>query len=373
MGLTQKLGTIPLAIQTDSSNNVGIGGAANASYKLAVTGATLTTGAATFSSSVLVNGTSGGNAISSLNVKTGGTKILAIEAIAPSGNKSIYIKPVDSGIHLISSNYLSSGPYLSLALSARENTSDFVLTNTGNVGIGTSSPDWPLTIKTDASANSLKIIGRTGGDNAVGFYGSDASTLYGHIDVGASYFQIHTSNSQPMQFYTGGSERMRITSSGNVLIGTTSTALLGLGTIQYGTNNTSNPTLLVRNGGGSAAFLSFSDSDGATTLFGWVVRSGSGVNYASASDYRLKQDLKEYEGLSLISKIKTYDYEWKSDNSRSYGVIAHELQEVIPYAVTGEKDGENMQGVDYSKIVPILVKAIQELSQEVNELKAKLA
>jgi hypothetical protein len=53
------------------------------------------------------------------------------------------------------------------------------------------------------------------------------------------------------------------------------------------------------------------------------------------------------------------------------GVIAHELQEVLPYAVQGEKDGKDMQGVDYSKIVPILVKAIQELKAEIDELKNK--
>ena len=54
-----------------------------------------------------------------------------------------------------------------------------------------------------------------------------------------------------------------------------------------------------------------------------------------------------------------------------YGVLAHELQEILPYAVTGEKDGKEMQGVDYSKLVPVLVKAIQELKAELNELKNK--
>jgi len=60
-----------------------------------------------------------------------------------------------------------------------------------------------------------------------------------------------------------------------------------------------------------------------------------------------------------------------------YGVLAHELQQVIPYAVIGEKDeideNDNLipQGVDYSKIVPILVKAIQELKAEIDILKAK--
>jgi hypothetical protein len=53
------------------------------------------------------------------------------------------------------------------------------------------------------------------------------------------------------------------------------------------------------------------------------------------------------------------------------GVVAHELQEVVPYAVTGEKDGEQMQSVDYSKLVPILVQAIQELKAEIEILKTK--
>ena len=53
------------------------------------------------------------------------------------------------------------------------------------------------------------------------------------------------------------------------------------------------------------------------------------------------------------------------------GVLAHELQEVLPYAVSGLKDGETMQGVDYSKIVPVMLKAIQELSAEITILKNK--
>ena len=52
-----------------------------------------------------------------------------------------------------------------------------------------------------------------------------------------------------------------------------------------------------------------------------------------------------------------------------YGVMAHELQEFLPYAVTGQKDGKDMQQVDYSKIVPILIKAIQELNTKIENLK----
>ena len=60
----------------------------------------------------------------------------------------------------------------------------------------------------------------------------------------------------------------------------------------------------------------------------------------------------------------------KVDDSRSYGVMAHELEEVLPQAVSGEKDAEEMQQVDYSKIVPLLLKSIQELTAKVEKLES---
>ena len=85
----------------------------------------------------------------------------------------------------------------------------------------------------------------------------------------------------------------------------------------------------------------------------------------------MKEDLKDFNGLDLLSKMKVYDFKWKSDDTRSYGSIAHEIQEIIPSAVVGEKDGEEMQGLDYSQLVPILLKSIQELEARVKELENK--
>jgi hypothetical protein len=70
--------------------------------------------------------------------------------------------------------------------------------------------------------------------------------------------------------------------------------------------------------------------------------------------------------------MKIYDFQWKSDLQRNYGVKAHELQAVIPYAVVGEKDGVNFQQVDYSKIVPVNTKAIQELAAQLVEKQEKI-
>jgi len=108
-----------------------------------------------------------------------------------------------------------------------------------------------------------------------------------------------------------------------------------------------------------------------TNIVGTITTSGSATTYNTSSDYRLKEDLQDFGGLDMISKIPVYDFKWKTDESRTYGVMAHELQEVLPDAVRGEKDAEEMQGVDYSKIVPLLIKSIQELKSEIEILKAK--
>jgi hypothetical protein len=103
--------------------------------------------------------------------------------------------------------------------------------------------------------------------------------------------------------------------------------------------------------------------------------SGNSVAYTSTSDYRLKKDLKPFKGLELINRLKTYDFAWKSDDSRMYGFMAHELQEVLPYLVTGQKDAVDSNGkiipqtLDYSKLTPILVMAIQEQDETINNLK----
>jgi hypothetical protein len=112
-----------------------------------------------------------------------------------------------------------------------------------------------------------------------------------------------------------------------------------------------------------------SSNNGYNTLLSW---NSSGVVTVTTSDYRAKEDLKSFEALPMIQAMKLYDFRWIELQNRMHGVLAHELQDIVPYAVMGEKDGESMQGVDYSKLVPIMLKAIQEQQAQIEALKARI-
>ena len=98
----------------------------------------------------------------------------------------------------------------------------------------------------------------------------------------------------------------------------------------------------------------------------------------STSDYRLKEDAQEFSGLDLVNRIQVYDYVWNADGNREYGVMAHELQAELPYLVTGKKDevDENgqphIQRVNYAKLVPVLLRAIQEQQEMISELREQV-
>ena len=148
----------------------------------------------------------------------------------------------------------------------------------------------------------------------------------------------------------------------------------------FGTNTTTYPTssnfvhintqsgVSMTIGGHSGTHTAIQFRHNGATTVGSIVVTASSTTYNTSSDYRLKEDLQDFAGLDMVSKIPVYDFKWKVDENRSYGVMAHELQEILPQAVTGEKDAEEMQQVDYSKIVPLLIKSIQELTAKVEML-----
>jgi len=259
----------------------------------------------------------------------------------------------------------------------KPSTKAFVINPTGgNVGIGTSNPqaytNYRILHLAAPTTTGGGLLYLTNSDNSV------RGLAMAEGNLSAIIFGSQSNHS--VQFWSNDTERMRITSGGDILVGTTSTTglttgssvnvgiSLGGGVISSQVNNNSNQYWSKASGYTSGDYTAHFVNG---TYVGGISTNGSSTTYATASDYRLKTDLKDFNGLDLLTKIKTYDYEWKADKTRSYGVIAHELQSIINNAVTGIKDGDRMQGVDYSKIVPVLIKAIQELKAELDTLKNK--
>jgi hypothetical protein len=165
-------------------------------------------------------------------------------------------------------------------------------------------------------------------------------------------------------------------SSGNVGFGTTTLA----GRATFSWVSASQAGIVTRSTSESYAGspIVFQNSSGGTA--GFISQATSSVSYNTSSDHRMKENVAPLSGgLETIRALKPVTYDWKIDGSSSEGFIAHELAEVIPLAVKGEKDALNEdgsikpQGVDYSKIVVHLVAAIQELSAKNDALEARLA
>jgi hypothetical protein len=122
---------------------------------------------------------------------------------------------------------------------------------------------------------------------------------------------------------------------------------------------------------GSVIVQTFRNPNGEV---GYIATNGSATQYSTSSDYRLKESIQLMTGgLAKVAALKPCTYKWKSDGSDGQGFIAHELQEVYPDAVIGEKDGEEMQGVDYGKLTPILTAALQEAIAKIETLEARIA
>ena len=231
--------------------------------------------------------------------------------------------------------------------------------NAGNVGIGTSTPQRKLTIYESSGNAVLQLANNTSGVGA-----SDGFLVF----TDGTNVGLENKENGYLSFATDNSEKMRLTSDGDLLIGVTSIAdatSRAYGNAFSGSGAVGNWTSW---GNGSHSHAIFRNG---TNIVGTITTNTTTTTYNTSSDYRLKEDLQDFEGLDLVSKIPVYDYKWKADDSRSYGVMAHELEEVLPQAVSGEKDAEKMQSVDYSKIVPLLVKSIQELSAKLEALECQ--
>jgi hypothetical protein len=249
------------------------------------------------------------------------------------------------------------------------------MTLTGsNVGIGTSTPVDILHIKSATSYGSVRVdnTGVNGGGGFIGMQNGIARALLGvsgWIEGNStSDAAVFAEGSGNIRFYTNGSatEKMRITSGGDVLMGNTD----GSGKLVIAGDD-NNYILRSRNTSAGGNYQFYIQHSLGNVSMG---NQRGTVAYNNSSDYRLKEDLKPFNGLDILSNIIFYDFKWKESQIRNYGIIAHELQEVIPYLVEGNKDelfedgSIKSQQVDITKLIPILGKAIQEQQAKITAL-----
>ena len=318
------------------------------------------TGGATFSSSVTA---STGLTVGSLG--SGSDAVITLATNASGSPRSIYYKASNATI-----NFTQTG-----------GADLMTLTNGGNLGIGTTSPGASLhivgnsaqaAIISTAHASVFYTTYRYNTSVDVGYIGNGSGVASGGS---ASDFGIQALGNFVVT--AGGStERMRITSGGELFVGATTQP--GAGNATTGACFGPSGYIIGQRNAAAVGYFGRGTDNGqllvfyrGTTEVGSISVTTVLTTYNTTSDYRLKEDLKPINGLDIVNRIKVYDYKWKSEDSRMNGVLAHELAEVLPYAVTGIKDGEQMQSVDYSKIVPVMVQAIKELKAELDTLKNK--
>jgi hypothetical protein len=166
---------------------------------------------------------------------------------------------------------------------------------------------------------------------------------------------------------------MTLTSGGVLQVGTTA--------FSNGLINTVTASGLwgisIRDVAANTAMIQFVNSAGAQA--GSITVSGTTTNYGSGSDYRLKDEIVPMTGaLEKVQALKPVTWKWKADGSDGEGFIAHELQEVCPDAVVGEKDAVYEDGsikpqqIDTSFLVATLTAAIQEQQAIITALTARV-
>jgi hypothetical protein len=429
MGLTFRLGQLPTSLFTDASNNVGIGAAPSGSYKFEVTGT------AKVSSTLLVSGNTGfGIAPASpfiINALASDSTTNSVIGVTQIGRSStgtaangiggnIQFTAQDTAGTQRTAAYItwklaaasSASPQGYLSIGSRNASEALAILDSGNVGIGTSTGNGKLIIKQSSTAlfEGLNVYASTN-DSFVGIGHTGSLAV-----INSSYNS--TGNYSPLAFYTSDVERMRITSGGITQLtganasvrleirnndGASYTAFteqeirmyrpdgsgadfqiatqaisgtLGAGAITFAPRNVTRMSIF---GSGNIRFSSQVYNNTVTSPRTLYVASDGEIGGQSsilASKTNIKHfdtnwlyDLKPVQ-FNYRKKNENKEYTNEFDTELYYGLIAEETELVNKELCTYKDD--KLMGIEYSKLVPVLVKAIQEQNQIIQELNERL-
>jgi hypothetical protein len=248
---------------------------------------------------------------------------------------------------------------------------------------GATQIDATVTVGVDDTGYDVKFFGATAGKYMLWDESADTLEVSGTVVAGAGTALLPSITTtgdlntgmwfpaaDTIAFSEGGVEALRIDSSGNLLVGTTTT----LGQItsesdgtkfQYASHNTDDS---------GASQLSFRFMRNTADV-GSITTTSTSTTYNTTSDSRLKDNIETItDGTDKLMAMNPVTHTWKADPEAPavHGFIAQEMQEIVPEAVSGDPDGEEMMSMDYGRITPVLVAALQDAHNKITALEKRL-
>jgi hypothetical protein len=287
--------------------------------------------------------------------------------VTPLSDLHIFSNTVDStnGIRL---EYNTGTAYYSRIKQHGNDT--HIMADTGNTGgamqffVGTDDHTTGSDMKLDASGNLTVGASGVGGTKVFSIIGGEAgsSAQINLNSLGYSTYIYQYQNN--LVFGKPATELGRFDASGNFIVGGGA-----LNTVNaFSVHPATNPYIGLNKSLTGTHDAFYFQHNGS--VIGKITYSDSATAYVTSSDQRLKENIADADDAgSKIDAIQVRKFDWKIDGShQDYGMVAQELQVVAPEAVSAPEDPEEMMGVDYSKLVPMMLKEIQSLRARISQL-----